>query len=150
MRVGNMSRHLQPLVQLAGRSCLGLVFLSSAAARFRYFHQHSGDWVPGEDQVSGLLLGCWISLAVAGGLAVALGWRTRWGLLMLAICTLAGQWASGQVEGAACPAGLSPSAANLGLLAAIVALIAAGPGAWSFDAGRAEPPVELGDSNVLG
>lgn len=150
MRIATLTRHWQPLVQLVGRVCLGLVFLSAATARFRYFHDHSGDWLPGEGRVSGVLLGCWISLAAAGGLTVALGWRTRWGLLMLLACTLAGPCTAGQAESAACPIGLSPWHSILALLAAILALVAAGPGDWSFDSSAASAPTDLGDSNVLG
>lgn len=142
-----MNRHWQPLVQLAGRVCLGLVFLSSAAAHLRYFQQASG---PASEGLSSVLLGCWILLAVVGGLATALGFRTRCGLAMLALCTLAGLWFGGRPLDES-PAGLSPGAAHVALLGAIVALMAAGPGRWSFDAGRTPPAAgQLGDSNVLG
>jgi uncharacterized membrane protein YphA (DoxX/SURF4 family) len=145
-----MTRHWQPLVQLVGRACLGLVFLSTAAARLRHFHERSGELALDGTPEAGLLLGCWIALAVLGGLAAALGWQTRAGLALLAICTLLAQWVDGKSEPVTGPLGLAPGAANLALLAAIVTLLAAGPGAWSFDASRSTPSTELGDSNVLG
>lgn len=145
-----VGRHWQPCVQLIGRACLGLVFLSSAVARLRHFHAQSGDLALDGAPEPGVLLGCWIALAVIGGLTVALGWRARWGLALLAICTLLGHWLDGRPGPAAYSVGLSAGSANLALLAAIVTLLAAGPGAWSFDAGRVSPPTELGDSNVLG
>lgn len=145
-----MSRHWQPLVQLVGRACLGLVFLSSAVARLRHFHEHSVDLALDGAPQPGVVLGCWIALAILGGLAVALGWRTRTGLALLAACTVLGHWINGTPSPATHSLGLSLGAAHLALLAAIVTLLAAGPGAWSFDAASSTPPAELGDSNVLG
>jgi uncharacterized membrane protein YphA (DoxX/SURF4 family) len=145
-----MSRHWQPLVQLVGRACLGLVFLSSAAARFRHFHEHSAELALAGTPQPGMVLGCWIALAFLGGLAVALGWRTRTGLALLTICTALGHWTDGKSSAAMFSLGLSLGAAHLALLAAMVTLLATGPGAWSFDAAWNVPPTELGDSNVLG
>lgn len=145
-----MKRHWQPLLQLAGRACLGLVFLSSAAARVRDFHDRCGDLTLDGVPVPGWVLGCWIALAAIGGLAVALGWRTRTGLVLLAACTLLGVGMERRPSLASLPLSLSSAAANLALLAALASLVAAGPGPWSFDARHAARPNELGDSNVLG
>ncbi|HEY5315791.1 MAG TPA: DoxX family membrane protein, partial [Pirellulales bacterium] len=107
-----MSRHWQPLVQLVGRACLGLVFLSSAATRLRHFHERSGGLALDGAPEAGVLLGVWIALAIAGGLTVALGWRTRWGLALLALSTVLGQWIDGKSTPATFSLGLSSGAAN--------------------------------------
>ena len=69
-----MTRYWQPLLQLIAQVRLGLVFLSSAAGRGARFSSPLATRCCTEGvQSPEIVLGCWIGLAVMGGLS-------RWAL----------------------------------------------------------------------
>jgi uncharacterized membrane protein YphA (DoxX/SURF4 family) len=144
-----MHNHWQPLVQLVGRLVLGLAFLSSAAARMRHFADLSTGLSEHGLPAADVWLALWIALAGLGGVLLAAGWWARpgAGLLLLATAMTLIAFPSAEAEETI---GLSHHAAQLALIGALGTILAAGPGAWSFDhSAPTVGPQPLGDSNVL-
>jgi putative oxidoreductase len=142
-----MNEPLRDLFAFAARILLAAMFLLAGVGKLTGFAGTVGymqsKGIPATEALATLAL----VVELAGGLALVLGWKTRWGALALAGFTLVATfifhafWA------------VPPEQAmvqnlfflkNLAVTGGLLALVAFGPGAWSLDARRVAAPVTSG------
>ncbi len=79
--------NLQAIGSLAGRALLALIFIMSGVSKISSYEATASSMQ--SHGLPGLLLPFTIALEVLGGLAIAIGWQTRYAALLLAGLTIA-------------------------------------------------------------
>ena len=135
------------LFALAARFLLAPMFLIAGFGKLTGFAGTVGymqsKGVPATEVLAVLAL----VVEIGGGLALVLGWKTRWAALALAGFTLVATAIFHAYWAAPADQAMVQSLfflKNLGVTGGLLALAAFGPGAWSLDARGAAAPVTTG------
>ena len=136
-----MNPSLQPPLTLAGRILMAIIFLGSGISKLTGFAGTvayiSSKGLPMPEV--GAAAAC--ALELIAGLALVLGWKTRWMALLLAIFTLVsgvlfhGFWAVPPEQLAAQQVQFLK---NICIAGGLLFVVAFGAGAWSLDARTSE------------
>lgn len=127
------------VVMVVARVGLGLIFLASGVGKLAGWSGTVG-YAASKGVPEFLLVGA-VALELLGAASLLSGWRTRWGVTALIVflvpvtAVFHGPWT---VQGAEVQAQVIQFLKNLSIAGGLLAVAAAGPGAFSLDARRAE------------
>ena len=125
------------MVMVAARLGLGLIFLASGLGKLTGWSGTSG-YAASKGVPEALLAGA-VALEILGAASLLAGWRTRWGVAALVVflvpvtAVFHAPWAG---QGAEVQLQLVQLLKNLAIAGGLLAVAAAGPGAFSLDARR--------------
>jgi putative oxidoreductase len=126
------------VVMVAARVSLGLIFLASGVGKLAGWSGTVG--YAASKGVPEFLLVAAVALELLGAASLLAGWRTRWGVTALIVflvpvtAVFHGPWTA---QGAEVQLQVIQFLKNLAIAGGLLAVAAAGPGAFSLDARRA-------------
>jgi putative oxidoreductase len=126
------------VVMIVARVCLGLIFLASGVGKLADWSGTVG--YAASKGVPEVLLAGAVALELLGAASLLAGWKTRWGIAALLIflvpvtAVFHGPWTA---QGAEVQLQVIQFLKNLSIAGGLLAVAAAGPGAFSVDARRA-------------
>jgi putative oxidoreductase len=133
-----MFKSFEPLISLAGRFLLSPIFLASGSMKIMNWTQ-TAEHMTSEGMVAvPFFLFMAIVVELAGGLSLLLGFKARWGALLLAAFLIPvtlifhdfWRYSGGEAENQ-----MQHFMKNLTIIGGLLTVAAHGAGAWSLDAG---------------
>jgi len=134
-----MNTQLQNTLILAGRILLALIFIFAGFDKMVHYAGTAGYMASAGMPWINLLLPLAILAELGGGLAIAVGWKTRWAAAALCLFIIPATlvfhafWASPAAEA---QMQMIHFMKNLAIMGGMLVLAAFGPGAWALERGK--------------